>query len=64
VRMSFVLVAKPTSPVALFEQLAEREQRGEGVLRAFRGRVFKLPDASREFLSVCEMAQAAARAQV
>jgi hypothetical protein len=30
-RMSFVLVAKPTSPVALFEQLAEREQRGECV---------------------------------
>jgi hypothetical protein len=28
-RMSFVLVAKPTSPVALFEQLEEREQRGE-----------------------------------
>ena len=28
-RMSFVLVAKPTSHVALFEQLAEREQRGE-----------------------------------
>jgi hypothetical protein len=30
----------------------------------FRGRDFKLPDASREFLSGCEMAQAAARAQV
>ena len=28
-RLSFVLVAKPTSQVALFEQLAEREQRGE-----------------------------------
>jgi hypothetical protein len=28
-RMSFVLVAKPTSHVALFEQLAEGEQRGE-----------------------------------
>jgi hypothetical protein len=28
-RLSSVLVAKPTSPVALFEQLAEREQRGE-----------------------------------
>jgi hypothetical protein len=28
-RMRFVLVAKPTSHVALFEQLAEREQRGE-----------------------------------
>jgi hypothetical protein len=28
-RMSFVLVAKPTSHVALFEQLEEREQRGE-----------------------------------
>jgi hypothetical protein len=34
-RMSFVLVAKPTSHVALFEQLAEREQRGECVLRAW-----------------------------
>jgi Glucodextranase, domain B len=31
---------------------------------AFRGRVFKRLDASREFLSVCEMAPAAARAQV
>jgi hypothetical protein len=30
-RMSFVLVAKPTSHVALFAQLAEREQRGECV---------------------------------
>jgi hypothetical protein len=30
-RMSFVLVAKPTSHVALFEQLEEREQRGECV---------------------------------
>jgi len=30
-RMSFVLVAKPTSHAALFAQLAEREQRGEGV---------------------------------
>ena len=28
-RMSFVLVAKPTSQVALFAQLAEREQRGD-----------------------------------
>jgi hypothetical protein len=28
-RMSFVLVAKPTSHVALFEQIEEREQRGE-----------------------------------
>jgi hypothetical protein len=28
-RMSFVLGAKPTSQVALFEQLAEREQRGD-----------------------------------
>ena len=31
---------------------------------AFRGRVFKLPDASREFLSVGAMVQAAARAPV
>jgi hypothetical protein len=31
VRMSFVLVAKPTSHVALFAQLEEREQRGEGI---------------------------------
>jgi hypothetical protein len=30
-RMSFVLVAKPTSHVALFAQIAEREQRGECV---------------------------------
>jgi hypothetical protein len=30
-RMSFVLVAKPTSHGALFEQLEEREQRGEGI---------------------------------
>jgi hypothetical protein len=30
-RMSFVLVAKPTSHVALFAELAEREQRGEWV---------------------------------
>ena len=30
-RMRFVLVAKPTSHVALFAQLAEREQRGECV---------------------------------
>jgi hypothetical protein len=30
-RMSFVLVAKPTSHVALFAQLEEREQRGEWV---------------------------------
>jgi len=30
-RMNFVLVAKPTSHVALFEQLEEREQRGAGV---------------------------------
>jgi hypothetical protein len=30
-RMSFVLVAKPTSHVALFEQIEEREQRGECV---------------------------------
>lgn len=30
-RMSFVLVAKPTSHVALFAQLEEREQRGECV---------------------------------
>ena len=30
-RMSFVLVAKPTSHAALFAQLAEREQRGECV---------------------------------
>jgi len=30
-RISFVLVAKPTSHVTLFEQLQEREQRGEGV---------------------------------
>ncbi len=30
-RMSFVLVAKPTSHVALFEQLEERAQRGECV---------------------------------
>jgi hypothetical protein len=30
-RMRFVLVAKPTSHVALFEQLEEREQRGECV---------------------------------
>ncbi len=29
-RMSFVLVAKPTSHAALFAQLEEREQRGEG----------------------------------
>jgi hypothetical protein len=29
-RMSFVLVAKPTSPLALFAQVAEREQQGEG----------------------------------
>jgi hypothetical protein len=34
-RMSFVLVAKPTSHVALFEQLEEREQRGEGVRGAW-----------------------------
>jgi hypothetical protein len=31
VRMSFVLVAKPTSHVALFAQLEERERRGEGI---------------------------------
>ena len=31
---------------------------------AFRGRVFKLPDASQEFLSVCEIVQAVATAQV
>ena len=30
-RMRFVLVAPPTSPVALFAQRAEREPRGEGV---------------------------------
>jgi hypothetical protein len=29
--MSFVLVAKPTSHGALFAQLEEREQRGEGI---------------------------------
>jgi hypothetical protein len=34
-RMSFVLVAKPTSHVALFEQLAEREERGECVRGAW-----------------------------
>jgi DNA-binding winged helix-turn-helix (wHTH) protein len=33
-------------------------------LLPFRGRVFKLPDASQEFLSVCEIVQAVARAQV
>jgi hypothetical protein len=34
VRRSFVRGAKPTSPGALCAQRAEREQRGEGVLRA------------------------------
>jgi hypothetical protein len=33
--MSFVLVAKPTSQVALFDQLEEREQRGEWGHRAW-----------------------------
>jgi hypothetical protein len=51
--------------------MVEERQRQCGLLALrpeeaipFRGRVFKRLDASQEFLSVCEIVQAVARAQV